>query len=81
MLQLLSTLQPLSTPQPLSTLQPLTRYGARLGYGGADIYMCASEVPEIFERDLGAVLARVRAAARPWAVHLFSKAPLLATAP
>ena len=43
----------------------LRKYGARLGYGGAegeedaDIYMCASEVPEAFERNLGVVLAAV----------------------
>lgn len=58
----------------------LGKYGARLGYGGADIYMCASEVPEVFERNLGVVLAAVRAAARPWAVHLFSKAGFLSLA-
>jgi hypothetical protein len=64
----------------------LRKYGARLGYGGAegeedaDIYMCASEVPEAFERNLGVVLAAVRASARPWAVHLFSKAGFLSLA-
>ena len=64
----------------------LRKYGAKLGYGGAegeadaDIFMCASEVPEVFERNLGVVLAAVRASARPWAVHLFSKAGFLSLA-
>ena len=64
----------------------LRKYGAKLGYGSAegeadaDIFMCASEVPEVFERNLGVVLAAVRASARPWAAHLFSKAGFLSLA-
>ena len=58
----------------------LGKYGTRLGYGGADVYMCASEVPEVFERNLGAVLAAVRASPGPWAIHLFSKAGFLSLA-
>ena len=44
--------------------------------------MCASEVPEVYERNLEAVLRGVRegGAGAPWAIHLFSKAGFLSLA-